>query len=486
MKLRAVFLLFFAIVFLTLLGSQYYAHTSYRTMLLKYVADCTDSTIAQVTDYITAELEGDTPSNIQKILDKTNATHPFIKSLSFSTDQKTIDYSSDRTLRGRNAPSDYVVLNGQIGKTLESGRLEVCFDIRHFRHENQLYGKLYLAIDRNYLFGQINDKALEITKKLVFVQAIFFVLFAIIFSRIIVTPLYEVFQLAVSREGRQHSFWIKDIGILYSTLLESFANLGLQKEQLLELNRSLEARVEQETQKRINAEHVLFEQSKLALMGETMSMVAHQWRQPLNSLGLAVQDIKEAYSYGELNKEYIDNVVATSMRQIQFMSKTIDDFRNFFSPGKAKTLFCIEDAVESILSIVSAQLKNDEIEVFFSSDGRHTINSFEGEFQQVILSLVSNAKDAILENAPMQKYISINIESRDKAVVVTVEDSGGGISDEIMPRVFDPYFSTKEQGKGLGIGLYMSKQIIDRHMCGRLSVENGQKGARFTIELPVE
>ncbi len=255
--------------------------------------------------------------------------------------------------------------------------------------------------------------------------------------------------------------------------------------ELLTVNKMLEQMVESETKKRIEAEHMAMQQSKMALMGEMIGAIAHQWRQPLNALGIAVQDIKQAHKYGELDGEYLAAAVKTSMERIQYMSKTIDDFRNFFLPNKSKREFFIEDAIKAAANIVCAQLDDHKIELLYDADKQTPFTGYQSELQQVLLNLISNSKDAIEANKPAVRKIEIITDRNETGVTIAVEDSGGGIPQEIMDRIFEPYYTTKEQGKGTGIGLYMSKQIVERHMDGELKCENSEYGARFTIKLPL-
>ncbi len=164
------------------------------------------------------------------------------------------------------------------------------------------------------------------------------------------------------------------------------------------------------------------------------------------------------------------------------MSKTIDDFRNFFRPAKAKRDFGIEETVEDALTIIGQQLRNHDISVEFHSDGKYIINGYQNEFIQTILILLSNAQDAILDNHIDKPTIDIFVEAHgDDNVQISVQDNAGGVPSEILDRVFEPYFTTKEQGKGMGIGLYMAKEIVERQMGGVLSVENSGSGAIFKI-----
>jgi len=259
----------------------------------------------------------------------------------------------------------------------------------------------------------------------------------------------------------------------------------MESRKMLELyTQNLEQMVKNESAKRIESERVLMEQSKMALMGDMIQAIAHQWRQPLNALGLYVQDIPSAFAAGEINTAYVKRFKSETMNIVKSMSRTIDDFRNFFSPDKLQQNFCIEDALKDTLRIVSVQMSNHFIDIRFDGDKRHFITGYKNELEQVFLNLISNAKDAILERKPKDLFIDIKISEMESTVEITFEDSAGGIQEEIIGRIFEPYFTTKEQGKGTGIGLYMSKEIIERHLHGKLSVINGEFGARFIIELP--
>lgn len=245
---------------------------------------------------------------------------------------------------------------------------------------------------------------------------------------------------------------------------------------------SLESLVAEEIEKRLEKEKLLVYQSKMAMMGEMIGAIAHQWRQPLNALGIAVQDILSAYEFDELDEEYIRNFETKNMAIIYQMSQTIDDFRNFFRPNKQKKSFSLERAVTNALGIMLAQLKNSFIEVKFDDSKEHIIYGYQNEFEQAVLIMISNAKDALLENKIKAPTIEIATgDMSDGAIFVSIEDNGGGVPKEIMDRVFEPYFTTKEQGKGTGIGLYMAKEIIERQMGGKIIVQNSDNGAKFTI-----
>jgi len=256
------------------------------------------------------------------------------------------------------------------------------------------------------------------------------------------------------------------------------------EDELKSLNQNLQTLVLQETQKLLEQQKLLIQQSKMAMMGEMLSMIAHQWRQPLNSLGISIQDVEIAYKNGEIDDEYIAEFKSDSMSILMQMSKTIDDFRNFFRPQKDKVEFSIESSIEKALHIVKPALKDKGIYVDFCDDGEHCVDGYYNEFEQVILILLSNAKDAIVQSGVENPYIKISVETLDdSSVEIVISDNGGGVPDEIIDRIFEPYFTTKEQGKGTGIGLYMAKEIIERQMGGKLGVRNNEHGASFFMIL---
>ncbi|MBF0515842.1 MAG: PAS domain S-box protein [Nitrospirae bacterium] len=262
------------------------------------------------------------------------------------------------------------------------------------------------------------------------------------------------------------------------------------EEELKQLNTNLESMVVEETQKRRQKEQMLIQQSKMAAMGEIIGLIAHQWRQPLNAVSLIVQDIKEAYNYGELNEEYINNTVDTVMGQTMFMSKMIDDFRNFFKPSKEKAIFDVKAAIEEIISMFAHVFKKSDIDISLRTeqDSMMFTDGYTNEFKQVILNILNNAKDAIDSNRKIDEnkqgeiLIHIFTDVEGDKIIVSIKDNGGGIPVNVIGRIFEPYYTTKGE-TGTGIGLYMSKTIIETNMGGSLDVNNVDGGAEFIIEL---
>ena len=252
------------------------------------------------------------------------------------------------------------------------------------------------------------------------------------------------------------------------------------KKEALGLNKNLEMRVNESVRQIRQQEQVMIQQAKMAEMGEMMNSIAHQWRQPLSVMGLEVQDLRDAYAFGELDDAYLERAVETTMQQIKYMSGTIEDFRNFFKPDKTKETFSIQACIGDIVSVVAAQLRHYRIVIVVEGED-FTLHSYPNELKQVILNLVNNAKDAIIErNVSHGKILLKSIPGEIKKVIV--EDNGGGIDPDIRAKIFEPYFTTKHKSVGTGIGLYMVKTILERHQDAAVFVEDSEAGTRFTIE----
>ncbi len=277
------------------------------------------------------------------------------------------------------------------------------------------------------------------------------------------------------------------------------ANMALKEKsvQLEELNRSLENRVKKEVDKRRENEQLMIQQSNMAAMGEMLALIAHQWRQPLNAVGIIVQDILDSFDFGSLDKTYLEKTVDEITNQVTFMSNTIDDFMYFLEPTKEMSLFNVKDAVDNVLSILSALIKKNNIKVVrrfkrCTEEDIPRVNGYPNEFKHVILNIINNSKFAILRNREKKVLsrneagmIEITFARRDNVIRIQIEDNGGGVPDEIGDRIFDRYFTTKGK-KGTGAGLYMAKTIIEKNMGGKLSYSNTDKGAVFTLELKTE
>jgi len=249
---------------------------------------------------------------------------------------------------------------------------------------------------------------------------------------------------------------------------------------LQELNATLESRVHEEVENNRKKDHLLIQQSRLATMGEMMHNVAHHWRQPLSGMMMILQNIEDDFRYGQLTAENVKDQVQRGVQLAQQMSDTIDSFRNFFQSDQAETRFSLMDAVRETLGLVDASFRNHQIEVAVEADGEVYVTGYTNEFSQVLLNVFDNAKDAI-KAAKAAGKVTIQVGSQPGYGVIRVRDNGGGIPDEALPKVFDPYFTTREGG--VGIGLYMSRMILE-HMRGYIEARNVEGGAEFLIAVP--
>ena len=250
------------------------------------------------------------------------------------------------------------------------------------------------------------------------------------------------------------------------------------------LNQTLDQRVRNEIAKRQAQEQILIHQSRLAAMGEMIGAIAHQWRQPLNALSLVLQNMQLQYRMGQLSEESMQRLQGKADQLILHMSRTIDEFRNFFKPSKIKETFALAQALHSAGNILEGVFKNHNIELSIDCADDLLLTGVPGEFSQVILNLLSNAKDSILTAKQAQPRIYIHARKVALQVQIDVEDNGGGIDPVILHKIYEPYFTTKEEGRSTGIGLYMSKMIIENNMYGRLEASALPRGTRFTILLP--
>ena len=266
-------------------------------------------------------------------------------------------------------------------------------------------------------------------------------------------------------------------------VLEQTVELTQAKQQLELLNRSLQQRVDESVSELRKKDQTLITQGRQAAMGEMIGNIAHQWRQPLNALSMLIANLKYAQHDNELTAEYLDESVATANRLIQKMSTTINDFRNFFSPEKDMSGFSAMRQIRQTVALVEASYKNDDIAIAVEEGEDCMLKGFLNEYSQVLLNLMNNARDAIRESGATTGCITIALKECGGSGVVTVRDNGGGIPEGVLARIFEPYFSTKSNGTG--IGLYMSHMIIERNMNGVIKARNIDGGAEFSVSVPL-
>jgi len=253
-----------------------------------------------------------------------------------------------------------------------------------------------------------------------------------------------------------------------------------------EATKHLKQLVKEEVQKNEEKQRLLIQQNKLASMGEMIGAIAHQWRQPLNNISLIIHFIRDNVKNEKFQEEMLDSYIDRAKEQITYMSDTIDDFRNFYKPSKDKSVFDIKKAIFSSIDIIRTQIDKNNIKINIEGDDTY-IDGYENEFKQAILNILTNAKDAIesekMKNPEVQGKITIKMSQKDKRNIIKIYNNGGNASSKILERMFEPYFTTKFENKGTGIGLYMSKTIIENSMGGSIDAYNKKDGMEFHIKI---
>ncbi|MFA9373281.1 MAG: cache domain-containing protein, partial [Poseidonibacter sp.] len=249
--------------------------------------------------------------------------------------------------------------------------------------------------------------------------------------------------------------------------------------------------IDQHLQNKVEQERILFQQAKMASMGEMIENIAHQWRQPLSNISSNATSLLVQKEMNVLEDDTLKNNLQSINKKAQYLSKTIDDFRNFFSSNKYKNTFSIKTSIEESLVLLDSQFKNNDIVIIQDIEAIE-IKNYKNEFIQVIINILNNAKDVLLLKHK-DRFIFIDAYKNNEKLVIKIKDSGGGINKDISHKIFDPYFTTKHQGQGTGIGLYMSNEIITKHMNGTINFTNEEflyhnkiyKGAQFEIVIPI-
>jgi C4-dicarboxylate-specific signal transduction histidine kinase len=266
-------------------------------------------------------------------------------------------------------------------------------------------------------------------------------------------------------------------------LRESEAQLKQKQKMLEELNRTLEKRVHEEVEKNRGKDIILIQQNRQAALGEMFDHIAHQWKQPLNSIAVIIQALGSISAHEQVTSKDILETVDNIMDMVAHMAQTVDVFRNFYKPDKERSAFLVKDSIDKALTFVMPVFRRYGIEVDLDADAQLSAFGYPKEYAQVLLNILANAKDAFAERGVKNPRISIKAFADGDNTVVTITDNAGGIPDESIETIFDLYFTTKESSGGTGIGLYMSKNIIEKNMGGILTISNIDNGAQFRIEL---
>lgn len=309
-------------------------------------------------------------------------------------------------------------------------------------------------------------------------------LFSIVFGFFIFLFISVVwFSLLDKRREQQKRSVFEELQRSNAILNETTSKLKLESQKIKYLNDNLERRVRDEVEKNRAKDVQLLHQARLAQMGEMLSMIAHQWRQPLNTISATSSALKLKVKLGKVDDDAIVYTVDNILGYVQHLSDTIDDFRSFFKPNKEKMQTNYRELVESVDKLVHIALANKNIDFIKEVECEEELFTYPNELKHVILNLIKNAEDALLENKIAHPFIRIYTYCDAKSAILEVSDNGGGIDEGIMEKIFDPYFSTKLEKDGTGLGLYMSKMIIEEHCGGTIEAKNNQDGVTFTIIL---
>ena len=363
----------------------------------------------------------------------------------------------------------------EYGKMQDKNIIERKIKLVYQDDTEEIYlGELYVIADVNRLYDELVNK-------------IFIILFSQGIKTFVVSLfILYIFQILITRHIQKISSYTKEISFnkkdtplkLNKTI---FKNQPDELDCLVDSINNMQTEIYNSYVEIKSKDEMLQAQSRLAQMGEMISMIAHQWRQPLSVISMGANNILADIALDEIDKYTLEDTSKKILNMTQELSKTIDDFRNFYKPNKQATMIKLEDVIEKSLNIIKPSLINHNINIIQEHNSDKEIELYDNEVMHVILNIIKNAKDILEEKEIKDPYIKITTKDNR----ISIYDNGGGIPENIIGKIFDPYFSTKDGKNGTGLGLYMSKTIVEKHHSGKLSVENTDDGACFTIELGI-
>ncbi len=306
------------------------------------------------------------------------------------------------------------------------------------------------------------------------------------------TDYYEFEGRMRHRDG--HYIWVLDRGkvtkwdkdgkpVLMFGTHQDITRQKTQEFALKKLNNQLNDEVASQVEKMMQKDKMLQEQAKLAAMGEMIGAIAHQWRQPLNALFINIENLEDDYEEGLIDEAFLQRFIQKQTDTIQFMSKTIEDFRNFFKTDKSEQHFSLLEVFTTVRQLLGAQLKNHNITLAYEGED-FTIKGYKSEVQQVMLNVITNSQDAITEQKLQEGKVTVILDKEHRSIYIC--DNAGGVAEDELERIFEPYFTSKQASGGTGIGLHMSRVIISDHMSGRMYAYNGEEGLCVVIEFAKE
>ncbi len=296
---------------------------------------------------------------------------------------------------------------------------------------------------------------------------------------LLIAPFQSLFEVKYS--AYQITYMTFALIIVYLIIYFYQRKMKEAKELIIEQRKRLESKVE-ELQKK---DQLLTTQSKQAVMGEMITMIAHQWRQPLSTITLQISNLEVRKLLGEeISREDVENTFNEINRNVMYLSETIDDFQTYFRQDKERTSIEIGQLLDKAVNFILPRLKDTKIEVVFDKNEEIIIMTYMNELIQVVLNLLNNAIDVMSELDSDSSKLIIKVRRKNENVFISVIDNAGGINKSNLPYIFEPYFSTKGKN-GTGLGLYMSQMIVQKQFNGSIEVETSSEGANFTIALPM-
>ncbi len=303
----------------------------------------------------------------------------------------------------------------------------------------------------------------------------------IVFVVLIIASIMHFYKIKIN-EAKKLIMQQQNQLLGFNAKLES--EVRVKTSELRKINESLELTVDEKVEELIQKDKLITVQSKQAVMGEMITMIAHQWRQPLSSITLQISNLQFKSLLGEeIAKNEVDDTLSEISDTIIYLSETIDDFQTYFRPDKELTKIGLHSLVEKAVNFILPRLKETEIAIEIKEQEDITVNVYLNELIQVILNLLNNAIDALSNLDSRKPKLHLDIKERDKNILISISDNALGIKKDNLSRIFEPYFSTKGKN-GTGLGLYMSQMIIQKQFNGKIEVQSSKEGSTFTINIP--
>ncbi len=335
-------------------------------------------------------------------------------------------------------------------------------------------------------FQEVREKNIETTLSIFLITFILLILFIVIIKREF-RDLKNLNSYLLNYDPKLNNLTLApspredEVGVIHNTIKAMVEKINSHAHDLDELNRSLEEKVNQRTKELIQKDNILTAQSRQAVMGEMIKMIAHQWRQPLSTITLQISNLEIAKMLGKIvNKQQEEDILRQISDTIVYLSDTIDDFQTYFHPEKETTRIEIHEVLQKAVNFAIPRVESQAIDLKIIKSKDIYVNVYINELVQVILNIVNNAIDSFVGFERENKFVHLYVKEEENTLQIFITDNGCGISQENITKLFEPYFSTKGKN-GTGLGLYMSQKIIEKQFDGKIDVTSSQEGASFII-----